>query len=186
MFLNEEVRRCPDVARASGLPHTMYEIHIGAFPEHEVEFRLWCLDHELKPIRVIGENPEIMCSYYVFDSDPLEAAKVLIKTAPFPVRDVRIERIVREGDSVHGGGYYEFHFKCGVSNSTEYRDIQRICANLNTASRYVFVGFNTTKKKVKPIVTLRVTEDAFKHRAIVETALKGYVTSVQNEYVCKL
>jgi hypothetical protein len=186
----------------------LFEIHVSVDPKDMLKFRLWSLDNDLKAIGILGDVPELTFSKYTNGTKDKALAKALslarnLTASGIHVTRVRIEAIFSKVDveinndaENNADGYFEFHVKYHIVNSTDYLSLDKIAKEFTTkhseAGIYSFVGFNSFKKNVEPIITLRVPsvfkiEGAIHFKDQLMTTLKtnGFRTNeeIHREYV---
>jgi hypothetical protein len=157
----------------------LFEIHITVEESSMYKFRIFCMQNKLKPIYAIAENmkPQLMFSKYKNGTiqETIDKANSLkdsliangIKVLRVKVESMGLNKGVpeKENNLCTSNNYFEYHIKFPVIDSDEYYDLLDIVKSyimklpvnpLNTYSPTVFCSFNSLKKEVVPLVTLRV------------------------------
>ncbi len=181
------------------------EIHVSIDVKDLIEFKLWCLDNDVKPLYIVGEVPELTFSKYTNGTYEKCYNKALDIARNISLNNIRVLRVrveaifsneninIDEHAKTNENGYFEFHIKYHIINSKDYYELVRLSQEFTkTHKQYTFVGFNIVKKGVEPIITLRVhsnclTKNALNYKDELMNMLKlhGYKTNEQihKEYV---
>jgi len=184
----------------------LFEIHISVDNSSMFLFRLWALDNDVKAIGIVGEIPELTFSKYLNGTHEkainkaMSIARNLILNK-ITINRIRIEAIFTSIDKnidnyflTNPDSYFEFHIKYHIINSKDYYELWRIAkefTNEHSKDTYVFVGFNSFKKNIEPIITLRTyktsSEGSLKYKDLLMNKLKqnGFRTNeeIHKEYV---
>jgi len=148
----------------------LFEIHVSVDPKDLLPFRLWCLDNDLKAIHVLGEVPELTFSKYTNGTAEKAIFKALsivrnLKLSNIYPTTIRIEYVFSNTDDLIDAhaenaptSYFEFHIKYNIVNSKDYTALREIAEEFTKKypMTYAFVGFNSFKKNISPIISLRV------------------------------
>ena len=190
----------------------LFEIHISISNNDIIPFRLWCLDNDVKAIGILGSVSELTFSKYTNGTSEKAYNKAMslarnLKLFGIKPIKVRIEAIFSNKNSeidIHAdssdSAYFEFHMKYHIVNSKDYYELENILKEFSETNNDIntFLGFNSFKKNVEPIVTLRVpskykTNGAINYKDMLLALLKqrGFRSNeeIHKEYVfidCKL
>ncbi len=186
----------------------LFEIHVTIDPKDVILFRLWALDNDVKAIYILGEIPELTFSKYkngtyetVYDKAMSIARNLILNN--ITVLKIRIEAIFSNQDSSidldtesNNSSYFEFHIKYHIINSKDYYELTKISKNFTNENKndgiYSFVGFNSLKKNIEPIISLRVPAKfkitgalKFKDKLLDALKINGFKTNeeIHKEYV---
>lgn len=186
----------------------LFEIHVSVDPKDIFKFRFWTLDNDMKAINILGDVPELTFSKYT-NGDHIKAYNKALSIArnltinDIKVTRIRIEAIFSNNDTnidLHAvnnkDGYFEFHIKYHIINSKDYNELDKIAKNFtqlySTDGLYSFVGFNSFKKNIEPIITLRVPSKykingalQYKDNLLNTLKMNGFRTNeeIHREYV---
>ncbi len=184
----------------------LFEIHVSVDTKDIMLFRLWALDNDVKAIGIIGDVPELTFSKYTNGTHEKAHNKAMslarnltlsgirvvrvrveaVLSSQNPLIDAYAENTVNKKDT-----YFEFHIKYHIINSKDYYQLDKIAKDFTNEYKhisatgvkesgiYVFVGFNSFKKNIEPIVTLRVPA---KHKTIGSFAYKDLLMNVLKKH----
>lgn len=186
----------------------LFEIHVSVDTKDIMLFRLWALDNDVKAIGIIGDVPELTFSKYTNGTHEKAHNKAMslarnLTLSGIRVVRVRVEAVLSNQNPMidaytenKKNTYFEFHIKYHIINSKDYYQLDKIAKDFTNeykhAGIYVFMGFNSFKKNIEPIVTLRVpakhkTSGSFGYKDLLMTTLKkhGFRTNeeIHREYV---
>jgi len=164
-----------------------YEIHITVSEKDEYVFRQWCRSTGFKPIKAVSKRGvcprQLMFSkfkyntyQYVLDYT-LSLRRELIDLGIIVLRtkiEANIKNPIVPANEPHESNYYEFHFKPVTITDEDWDLIDRVCEDLSGTNWDVAYSFNTAKKDICPIVTVRayrttrklateIKDNVFKH-----------------------
>jgi hypothetical protein len=153
----------------------LFEIHITVDDTHNHKFRLYCLDKKLKPIYAISEicKPQLMLSKYKNSQciqDVIDKANDIAKDLENMGISVTRVKVESMGSNVgvpkclndiprNKSHYFEWHIKYQVYSIKEYDCLKNTVMSFefDKNDAMVFMSFNSLKKEINPIVTLRVS-----------------------------
>lgn len=186
----------------------LFEIHVSVDTKDIMLFRLWALDNDVKAIGIIGDVPELTFSKYTNGTHEKAHNKAMslarnLTLSGIRVVRVRVEAVLSNQNPMidaytenKKNTYFEFHIKYHIINSKDYYQLDKIAKDFTNEYKqsgvYVFMGFNSFKKNIEPIVTLRVparykTSGSFGYKDLLMTILKkhGFRTNeeIHREYV---
>ena len=186
----------------------LFEIHVSVCPIDILKFRLWALDNDVKAISIIGGFEELTFSKYTNGTHEKAYGKAIsmarnLSLNSIKVTKVRIEAIFSNKDAeidAHAKSnpntYFEYHVKYHVINSKDFYELNDIAVKFTDdhldEGVYSVVGFNSFKKNVEPIISLRVPSKfgidgslEFKDKLIKVLKAKNFRTNeeIHKEYV---